>query len=206
MVAFVTGHCHLNRHQALIDDAFTEQIRKKDGNEGPDGEPIIPPADPSCTLCQFDPSQTGKEETPLHLMTECVGLWQQRLKIFGTHNPKPPFRFQVYKIVAFLREAKIPTFPMQPYLEEQHPTAPTEIESTPNGNGPPNNPTTPNGIANPNNQIPNSPNTNTNTNPNLLFPEGDKWFHTYLYTSNLPLKPNKEKELLSKLHMRPLRY
>ena len=124
-------------------------------------------------------------------MTECVGLWQQRLKIFGTHNPKPPFRFPVYKIVAFLREAKIPTFPMQPYLEEQYPTTPTEIENTPDGNNNANDPAAP-------------PSPDTPINP--MFPEGDKWFHTYLYISNMPLKPNKERELLNKQHMRPLRY
>ena len=127
VVAWVTGHCYLNRHQALIDNAETEQIRRHVGNEGPDGEIIIPPADPTCSMCKFDPSQKDKEETPLHLMTECVGLSDLRREIFGTYEPEPPFNYSVHQIVSFLKEAKIPTFPMQPFLEELFPTAPSGI-------------------------------------------------------------------------------
>ena len=126
-MAFITGHCHLNRHQALIDDAETEQIRKHVGNEDEDGNSIIPPADPTCSMCRYDPSQANKEETPLHLMTECVGLKDLRRKVFGAYNPVPPFKFPVFQIVAFLKEAKIPSFPMQPFLEELFPTAPTGV-------------------------------------------------------------------------------
>ena len=136
VVAFITGHCHLNRHQALIDNANTELIRKHIGNTGDDGEDIIPPADPSCTMCKFDPSQHGKEETPLHLMTECIGLYQLRLDIFGKEDLRPPFQFPVYKIVAFLKQANIPSFPMQPFLEEQFPAAPTGFPD-PDPNTPP---------------------------------------------------------------------
>ena len=125
VVAFVTGHCHLNRHQALIDNAETEQIRKHIGNTDSRGEEIIPPSDPTCTMCKFDPSQKNKEETPLHLMTECVGLWKTRLDIFGRHDPRPPFKYSVFQIVAFLKAANIPSFPMQPFLEELSPTTPT---------------------------------------------------------------------------------
>ena len=199
VVAFVTGHCHLNRHQALIDDAFTEQIRKQDGNEGADGEPIIPPADPTCTMCKFDPTQQDKEETPLHLMTECVGLWQLRHKIFGVHNPEPPFQYPVYKIVAFLREANIPSFPMQPYLEEQCPTAPTEFPDPQPQPLPPDHPP-------PTVQDYNQPNSPAPQQVQSDFPDGDRWYHTYLYISNPQPKPHRERELLNQPHMRPLRY
>ena len=101
VVAFVTGHCYLNRHQALIDNNFREQIRIKVGNEDRNGEEIIPPADPSCTKCKFDPSQKNKEETPLHLMTDCIGLAELRLQIFGTHRPAPPSDFQFTKLWPF---------------------------------------------------------------------------------------------------------
>ena len=76
-------------------------------------------------MCKFDPSQKNKEEEPIHLMTECVGLWKTRLDIFGRHDPQPPFRFSVFQIIAFLKEANIPSFPMQPFLEELSPTTPT---------------------------------------------------------------------------------
>ena len=213
VVAWVTGHCYLNRHQALIDDAQTEQIRKHIGNEGPDGEAIIPPADPTCTKCKFDPSQKNKEETPYHLMTECVGLWQLRFDIFGTHNPEPPFRFPVYKIVAFLKEAKIPSFPMQPFLEEQSPTAPTgSLDPDPNPNLIPiqnhrhfRNQPPPQGS--PSTEGTNTPASHPNAPPTpSAHPEGDRWHHTYLYLSNPLPKPHKEKEMLKHLHSRPLRY
>ena len=255
VVAFITGHCHLNRHQALIDDAETEQIRKHTGNVDSNGEAIIPPADPTCTMCKFDPSQKNKEETPLHLMTECVGLWRLRQDIFGKHNPTPPFRFPVHQIVAFLKEAKIPTFPMQPYLEELYPTALTgtpdqqpqpQIQSQsqqqpqvqarprprPNPHPTPgpgldlnlNQDLNPSADQNtpPNHQSQMSPSTEVTggTTPDRVstqssqlrqpppshHPEGDKWYHTYLYLSNPLLKPHKEKELLRQPHMRPLRY
>ena len=206
VVAFITGHCHLNRHQALIDDAETEQIRKHVGNEDEDGNSIIPPADPTCSMCKYDPSQANKEETPLHLMTECVGLKDLRRKVFGAYNPVPPFKFPVFQIVAFLKEAKIPSFPMQPFLEELFPTAPTGVpdpdpvpDPQPSPQNPPPSPDTEvTGGAHPGRQI---------DDPEISsYPEGDKWFHTYLYISNPPLKPHQEKRLLEKPHMRPLRY
>ena len=206
VVAFITGHCYLNRHQALIDDAETEQIRKHTGNEDEDGNVIIPPADPTCSMCKFDPSQSNKEETPLHLMTECVELTQLRRNIFGTYNPEPPFKFSVHQIVAFLKEAKIPSFPMQPFLEELFPTAPTGIpdpdpvpDPQPSPHNPPPSPDTE--VAG--GRHPSRQNDNSNTSS---YPEGDKWFHTYLYLSNPLPKPHQEKELRKKPHMRPLRY
>ena len=195
MVAFITGHCHLNRHQALIDDAETERIRKYIGNEDEDGEVIIPPADPTCSMCKFDPSQRNKEETPLHLMTECVGLAELRRDIFGRHDPEPPFRYSVHQIVAFLKQAKIPSFPMQPFLEELYPTAPTGVpdpdpvpDPQPSPHNPPPSPDTEvTGGMHPGRQRDDSNTSN--------FPEGDKWFHTYLYQSNPLPKPHQEREL-----------
>ena len=218
VIAFVTGHCHLNRHQALIDNTFREQIRKHVGNTGRDGEEIIPPADPTCSLCKFDPTQKDKEETPLHLMTDCVGLMQLRHDIFGTYNPEPPFKFPVFQIVAFLKQAKIPSFPMQPYLEELYPTAPTAQADTATPQPPL--PQTPQPPPSSTAQTQRSPSTegisaasetlntsNRNDLPETLsFPEGDKWFHTYLYLSNPLPKPHKEKELLRQATSKPLRY
>ena len=231
VVAFVTGHCYLNRHQALIDNTFRESIRRHVGNEDRNGEEIIPPADPSCTLCK----ETGKEETPLHLMTECAKLAQLRLDTFGTHEPRPPFRFPVYKIVSFLKQAKIPSFPMQPFLEELFPAAPTGIseltDPQPQAQAPtqqqqqqPNqyrqqHPLLPQPQAQhlpsdtPRHSL--SPSTSgtgregslspirNEPPPPSAHPEGDRWFQRYLYTSNSPPNPHREKETS---HTRPFRY
>ena len=44
-----------------------------------------------------------------------------------------------------------------------------------------------------------------NHNPSA-YPDGDRWHHTYLYISNPPPKPHKEKEMLKNIRARPLRY
>ena len=212
VVAFVTGHCHLNRHQSLIDNAETEQIRKHIGNTDSRGEEIIPPSDPTCTMCKFDPSQRNKEETPLHLMTECVGLWKTRLDIFGRHDPRPPFKYSVFQIVAFLKAANIPSFPMQPYLEELSPTTPTgEPDPTPDPDLP-RNPTNADQNHPPINQQADRATQNRRNEQQLyppkpsVHPEGDKWYHTYLYQSNPMPKPHEERERLKEPQSRPLRY
>ena len=236
VIAWVTGHCYLNRHQALIDNANTELIRRHVGNTDRHGGLLIPPADPSCSMCpQDDPDRNKMEETPLHLMTECKGLWRLRLDTFGTEYPEPPFRFPVYKIVSFLKGAKIPSFPMQPSLEELYPSAPTAPEPTlgtpPPYPSPPRPPHLPSSSSSrppshtsllssstsPSSTLPSSlplppppppqpqPANTGNDQPNQ-FPQGDRWTHTFLYLSNPPLKPHKEKELQKRLHSKPLRY
>ena len=46
----------------------------------------------------------------------------------------------------------------------------------------------------------------TGTDQPRQYPLGDKWTHTYLYLSNPPPKPHKEKELQERFSSRPLRY
>ena len=191
----------------------TERIQRHIGNEGPDGEAIIPPADATCSMCKSFPSQQNKEETPLHLMTECVGLYDLRREIFGTHNPQPPFNFSVHQIVSFLKEAKIPTFPMQPFLEELYPAAPSGVPDP-----------TPDPIPDPISQTPHTPTQQAPLSPSTevtgrhpqnfrtipptaqQYPEGEKWYHSYLYISNPQPKPHQEKKIRKQIHMRPLRY
>ena len=164
-------------------------------------------------MCKFDPSQHDKEETPLHLMTECIGLYKLRLDIFGKEDPRPPFQFPVYKIVSFLKQAKIPSFPMQPFLEEQFPAAPTGIQD-PDPNPPPHHPQHTRSPSTEGTDSPTSAHTQTptssrrddqNHNPSTN-PDGDRWHHTYLYISNPLPKPHKEKEMLKNIRSRPLRY
>ena len=57
-------------------------------------------------------------------MTHCTRLAPLRLRIFGHPFPKPPYTdFKVYQIVAFLKEAKLPSLEMQPFLEQYDPTS-----------------------------------------------------------------------------------
>ena len=66
-------------------------------------------------------------------MTHCEKLTRLRLNIFGHPNPLPPYDdFKVYQIVAFLKEAQLPSLEMRPYLEEYNPTdIPEEARPTP---------------------------------------------------------------------------
>ena len=115
-------------------------------------------------------------------MTECVGLWKLQLDIFRIHNPQPPFRFSLFQIVAFLKEANIPTISMQPFLEELFPTIPTgALDPDPDPD-----PVTP---SRRNEQL-YPPKTSNH-------PERDKWYHTYLYQSNPLPKPHEERERLN---------
>ena len=56
-----------------------------------------------------------------------------RLRIFAHPFPQPPYTdFKVFQIVAFLKEVKMPSLEMRPYLEEYDPTSiPGEAQPTP---------------------------------------------------------------------------
>ena len=176
LVQWITGHCYLNRHQALIDESERTQIAMKIGNEGPDGEEIIPPPDPTCSVCKHRPPDFEgqvREETPQHLMSECHPLAELRRSIFGVPYPEPPYRFQVYQIVAFLREAKIPSFPMRPYLEG---STPTDLEREERRVG------LEEGEVNTQS---NGEDANRAEAAAHAVQQGDRWHHTYLYLTNI---------------------
>ena len=128
MTQFVTGHCFLNRHQALIDNSERAHIISKlPENERAEGELIIPVSSALCRRC-------GKaEEKPEHLMSDCEDLADLRLRIFAHPFPRPPYTdFKVYQIVAFLKEVNIQSLEMRPYLEEYNPASiPEEARPTP---------------------------------------------------------------------------
>ena len=65
-----------------------------------------------------------KEEKPEHIMSECEDLAPLRLRIFAHPFPKPPYTdFKVFQIVSFLKEVKLQSLEMRPYLEEYAPTS-----------------------------------------------------------------------------------
>ena len=128
MTQFVTGHCFLNRHQALIDNSDRAHvIANLPENEQVEGELIIPISSAMCRRCG------EAEEKPEHLMSECKDLAMLRLRIFAHPFPKPPYTdFKVFQIVSFLKEVKIQSLEMRPYLEEYIPTnIPEEARTTP---------------------------------------------------------------------------
>ena len=152
------------------------------------GEEIIPPPDPTCSLCRHIPPDFEgqvREETPLHLMSECHPLADIRRNIFGHPYPEPPYRFRVFQIVAFLREAKIPTFPMRPFLEG---STPTDLEREDRGR------------TQEGEELEDETDKKRAEAAAHAVRQGDRWHHTYLYLTNID---EKERE---RLMTRPLLY
>ena len=113
VIHFVTGHNFLRRHQAIIDSAELQKLEQYEGL-GEDAEfhdamePIA-----TCSLC-------GKqEESSYHIMTECQRLVTTRIGIFGREKILPPYDYiPVYKLIAYLRETKLKSLEMRPFVEE----------------------------------------------------------------------------------------
>ena len=113
VIHFVTGHNFLRRHQAIIDSAELQKLEQHEGL-GEDAEfhdamePIA-----TCSLC-------GKqEESSYHIMTECQRLVTTRIGIFGREKILPPYDYiPVYKLIAYLRETKLKSLEMRPFVEE----------------------------------------------------------------------------------------
>ena len=124
---FITGHCFLNRHTALIENKYWNRIGHALQKQNIDPGDAIDAASPSCRICG-----TGTEE-PKHLMTDCLRLRNLRLRIFGHHEPQPPYtQVKVYQLVAFLKVINLPSLEMKPYLEQYTPTSiPDEARPSP---------------------------------------------------------------------------
>ena len=102
-------------------------------------------------------------------MSECHPLADLRRSIFGEPYPKPPYRFRVFQIVAFLREAKIPTFPMRPYLEG---STPTDLEREANREGE-------------EGEVLDDQEEERAKAAAEAIRQGGRWHHTYLYLTNI---------------------
>merc|ERR1712110_1319858 len=92
MVAFLTGHNFLKRHEGIILEAYARQC----------GEEFV--ADKSC-----DFGRAGGDQSTYHLMTECDKFALLRLEFFGTDRPQLPFMMGMSKVIDFLKAAKIRT-------------------------------------------------------------------------------------------------
>ena len=96
-------------------------------DEREEGEEIIPISPALCRRCGL------AEEKPQHLMSVCPKLADLRLKIFAHPFPPPPYtNIKLFQIVAFLKEAKLPSLEMRPLLEQYNPACiPAEARPTP---------------------------------------------------------------------------
>ena len=75
----------------------------------------------------------------------------------------------MFQIVAFLREAKIPTFPMRPYLEG---STPTDLEREANREGE-------------EGEVLEEQEEQRARAAAEAIQQGDRWHHTYLYLTNI---------------------
>ena len=113
LIHFVTGHNFLKRHQAIID---AEELRRLEQHEGLGEDVEFHEAmDPvtACSLCGED------EETSYHIMTECPVLATTRVSVFGKDEILPPYdNIPVYKLISYLRDVKLKSLEMRPFVEE----------------------------------------------------------------------------------------
>ena len=173
---FITGHCFLNKHTALIENNYWGRVNVALAQQGIEEEDVIEETSSQCRLCG-----TGKEE-PFHLMSECWKLNTLRLRTFGHHKPLPPYtNIKVYQLVAFLKVINLPSLEMKPYLEQYAPTSiPEEARPTPQ---PP--------------IVEGAENISSESEDELTAQQaaeaaGGRLLHNYLLTSNNPPLPNPE--------------
>ena len=127
----LTGHTHLKRHQAVIDESERQGYLEALGwdNADDDGNAIIDAADPRCSRCN------DGDETPLHLLSECRPLATLRHSIFGRADLVGPGEIPdfsdipVYKLISFFREAKFETLTMLPFRDQYIPTKTSNEDS-----------------------------------------------------------------------------
>ena len=116
LVQFLTGHCFLKRHQAIIDESERQRIIAANDydNTDDDGYAIIDAPDSVCSCCKKG------EESPLHILSECDALADLRNSIFGKEEVLAPgeipdfSNLPLHQVVSFMKEAKFETLEMRP--------------------------------------------------------------------------------------------
>ena len=113
VIHFVTGHNFLRRHQAIIELEELLQLEKYEGlGQDEDFHDAMEPI-AKCSLCG------QKEESSYHIMTECPKLISARIGVFGREKILPPYTYiPVYKLVSYLRDVKLKSLEMRPFIEE----------------------------------------------------------------------------------------
>ena len=94
----------------------SKDLRRLEHHEGlGEDEDFHEAMDPiaTCSLCGED------EETSYHIMTECQKLNTIRLGVFGKTDVVPPYDdIPVYKLISYLRDVKLKSLEMRPFVEE----------------------------------------------------------------------------------------
>jgi len=134
MIQIITGHTHLKRHQAVIDESERNRIIAANGfdNADEDGNAIIDAPDATCSRCKHPKSQ----ETPLHLLSECDALAKLRHSIFGREDLVEPGAIPdfsdlpLHLVISFFKDVGFESLKMWPFLDEYFPTDLRGNEST----------------------------------------------------------------------------
>ena len=86
MVRYLTGHAHLRRHNKIANTPqpvfyeFPEMaynMTDPDDNYDKSFDRQV-----TCRLCKLK----GREETPFHLVSECLGAWRARMTYLGCYS------------------------------------------------------------------------------------------------------------------------
>ena len=116
MVAFLTGHNFLKRHEGIIMETYARQC----------GEVFV--ADKSCGF-----GCVGGDQSTYHLMVECDRFAHLRLKFFGTDRPQLPFLMGIVQVLDYLKAANIETLEIydtqKQYEQEQQWTDSADSQS-----------------------------------------------------------------------------
>ena len=113
IIHFVTGHNFLRRHQAIIEAEDLRRLEQHEGlGEDDDFHEAMEPI-ATCSLCGED------EESSYHIMTECQKLGTIRMSVFGKEEILPPYdNIPVYKLISYLKDVKLKSLEMRPFIEE----------------------------------------------------------------------------------------
>ena len=113
IIQFVTGHNFLRRHQAIIEAEDLRRLEQHEGlGEDDDFHEAMEPI-ATCSLCGED------EESSYHIMTECQKLGTIRMSVFGKEEILPPYdNIPVYKLISYLKDVKLKSLEMRPFIEE----------------------------------------------------------------------------------------
>ena len=86
IMRYTTGHAHLLRHNKITGTLGDRPIRfplpqykLNDPDDGHIGKEDI---DIRCRLCDL----RGSEETPFHILKDCLAVWRERRDYFGTYT------------------------------------------------------------------------------------------------------------------------
>merc|ERR1711963_752610 len=98
LLGFITGHCYLKRHQAIIDAQMAEIMEIDIDDEAA--------PDKWCDFCG------GGEQTPEHILSYCDKFVALRLEVFGVPFLTQPYEIDIANLILFLKRAEIESLEM----------------------------------------------------------------------------------------------